>query len=1061
MAVLTIKHYVDLATSYVQRVSNSTNAYYMFVARPQQWTNASGAADDSANSAAYNAGFLGDVNTMEQSISNDLLYGKLITSTGVKNLIPRYNWTTNTVYYMYNQNDPNLFTAGTSNNIFYVVTDAYQVYKVLNNNNGAPSTIKPTLTSTSGTFSTGDGYLWKYMYTIDATSNAAFTTNAFIPVTTDSSVSFNAVPSTIDTAIITNGGTGYGVYESGYIQNLISAYSIQLPSTSSPSNDYYTKSSIYLKSGFGSGQLRQITGYNGFTKAATFTTPMNYYSLIEFTTLPTGVALGYSAVQPIDYVSYVYSQGYFNVGETVVQSETGAIGTIISANSSVLAVNRTSTASSFGYNSSNQWYPVMDTNNGGTLGTGTVSTLNNTVYANVISSSFVASSVYAVGNYIRVGNSISTNTNVRRIVAVNTSVVTADIPFVGTYSSNNHYLIPNAFEPSSVLIKSVSGTISNVNLNSVKLLINYPALAGVSYIVGETVNLINSANVYQGANGIVAYANSSALVLSTTGTWTTGLYAYGLSSQQVSYISTVTSNPSITVSSPTFSLGSSYIAGQKVFFYNATSTTSTGNGTIATATIYPNSLTEYLISPTVTITGDGTGARAYAVVNNAVGSGNNISQVIFLNPGTGYSTANIAITANNQYGSGAVVNAIISPTKGHGYDAITELGGRYCGVSMTFDTLANESYRFPYYGNFRMAGIIENPQYSDITVSMNSFDRVNLNFTGGSIFTPGEIVINAANATSNQYSNASGVCVFSNSSLLQLKNVQGTWVTTACTFNKAYGISSTSNVAFTTANVIYFTTGSGSEIVSETNSGASAKVVQTISDTVMKLTNVVGKFDTGDIIYDPLVNAYATVATISIANNTYAYGNVYARFSQLGRFTLNANTGVFQQYEYISQTGSNVFARIVSTNSDIDILYTAGTGTFANGQTIILTSSSTTNGVILSVNTTSGYIKLTNVYNPQNFISAASGSAISSGGVTGTINSTNPVLVLNGVTGNLVPTSIITGLTSSATGLCSNSLNITNPDLVYSSGTVTYLEAFAPATKSATSQEQVKLVIKF
>jgi len=1028
----------------------------MFVARPQQWTNASGAVDDSANSAAYNAGFLGDVNTMEQSISNDLLYGKLITSTGVKNLIPRYNWTTNTVYSMYNQNDPNLFIAGTSNNIFYVVTDAYQVYKVLNNNNGAPSTVKPALTSTSGTFSTGDGYLWKYMYTIDATSNAAFTTNAFIPVTIDSSVSSNAVPSTIDTAIITNGGTGYNVYENDYIQNLISAYSIQLPSTSNWSDNYYTKSSIYLKSGFGAGQLKQITGYNGFNKTITFNSPLNYYSLIEFITLPTGVALGYSATQPIDYVTYVYSQGYFNVGETVVQSETGAIGTIISANSSVLAVNRTSTAS-FGYNSSNQWYPVMDTNNGGTLGTGTVSTLNNTVYANVISSSFVASSVYAVGNYIRVGNSISTNTNVRRVVAVNTSHITADIPFVGTYSSNAHYLIPNAFEPASVLSKSVSGTISNVNLNSVKLIINYSALAGISYIVGETVNLINSANVYQGSNGIVAYANSSTLVLSTTGTWTTGLYAYGLSSQQVSYISTVTNNPSITVSSPTFSFGSSYTAGQKVFFYNATSPTSTGNGTIATATIYPNSLTEYLISPTVSITGDGTGAQAYAVVNNAVGSGNNISQVIFLNPGTGYSTANIAITANNQYGSGAVANAIISPTKGHGYDAITELGGRYCGVSMTFDTLANESYRFPYYGNFRMAGIIENPQYSDITVSMNSFDRVNLNFTGGSIFTPGEIVINAANATSNQFSNASGVCVFSNSSLLQLKNVQGTWVTTACTYNKAYGISSTSNVVFTTANVIYFTTGSGSEIVSETNSGASAKVVQTISNTVMKLTNVVGKFDTGDIIYDPLVNAYATVATISVANNTYASGNVYARFSQLGRFTLNSNTGAFQQYEYISQTGSNKIARIVSTNSDIDILYTAGAGTFANGQTIVLTSSSATNGVILFANTT--YLKLTNVNNPLNFVSAA---AINSGGsITGTITTVYPVLVLNGVTGNFESTSIITGLSSSATGFCSNSLNITNPDLVYSSGTVTYLEAFAPATKSATSQEQVKLVIKF
>ena len=62
----------------------------------------------------------------------------------------------------------------------------FNVYKCLDNNGGAASTVEPTGTSTS-ILSTGDGYKWKYMYTLSASTNKFLSTD-FMAVATDSTV---------------------------------------------------------------------------------------------------------------------------------------------------------------------------------------------------------------------------------------------------------------------------------------------------------------------------------------------------------------------------------------------------------------------------------------------------------------------------------------------------------------------------------------------------------------------------------------------------------------------------------------------------------------------------------------------------------------------------------------------------------------------------------------------------------------------------------------------------------------------------------------------------------
>ena len=1063
MAVLTIKHYVELANLFINSVVSSNNAYYTFVGRPQQWVNYSGVNDDSVSSVYFNSA-VDTVSSDELTPYNDMLYGKIITGNDVKNLIPRYNWSNGTVYSRYDQNDVNLFIAGTLSNQFYVVNDSYQVFKVINNNNGSPSTVKPTLTATSGTFSTGDGYVWKYMYTIDSVSNIKFTTSNFIPVVSNTYVSSNAVPGTIDSVIITNGGSGYNVYEDGYLQNFVNGTALQLPATSNTSSGYYVGSSIYLKSGLGAGQIRQIVNYDGPSRVVSVSpsNPFNYYVNLQFNNAPSGtVGVGYSVSQPIDYLVYNYLSGYFNVGDSIIQSDTGAVGTIVSTNSTVYGIHR-NTNTAFSTSQNGIYYPIVDTtlNQTGILETGTVSILNNSVYANVVGGSFVANSIYSVNQYIRVGNSSSTNTNIRRITTVNTSVITVDSPFYVSNTSINHYLMPNVFEPSSISTTSVSGTVSNVNLSSVTFGLSNLALSGVSFIVGESVTMVNSANVYQGANGTVAYSNTSALVLSNiNGNWTSGLSVLGQSSLQLATIGNVTNSPNITIQNPYAQGVSTFKSGQLVYFYPPGSSSSSGNGIPSSVSTIPNSTTEYLISPTVTISGDGANALAYSVVNTSIGTGNAVSQIVFINPGSNYTSANITITSNNNFGSGASASPLISPINGHGYDAITELGGRYVGISTTFDTLVNESYAYPYYGQFRVAGIIKNPLFTDVTVNLGSFGRTKLGISSPvNSYIPGEVVINTSSPTSNLYSNATGIVVYSNSSYLELKDVKGTWVNTSNTLNQPYGVSSGASATIVSANVIYFNTYGDS--VLESSTGDTGIIASVINTTQLNLSNVSGKFISGTSLLDPTVNAYANVVSIYTSNGTVnATTNFGLKFSELMRFTLSSNNGVFQLFESVTQATTNASARVVSTNTDIDIVVTGATGNFNIGD-ILSYSSIANSAVVIYANNSSGYLKLTNVLNSTNF---SSGSTINNGTSSAIISNVYPVVVMNDVAGTskFQANSTITGNTSGATGLCSNSMNITYPNLVRESGKIIYLENFAPATKSANSSEQINLVIKF
>lgn len=145
---------------------------YFFIGKPTEWTNEA-SPDTPKNS---------DIALYQEL--DDLITVKRIDHTEMKIGVKRYNWTTGTVYASYNSSlkpvvdvlDNTAYSAP-----FYVLTDEYNVYKCLDNNNGSTSTIKPTGIST-GVTSLADGYVWKYMGTLTTQDASDYLTADFFPV---------------------------------------------------------------------------------------------------------------------------------------------------------------------------------------------------------------------------------------------------------------------------------------------------------------------------------------------------------------------------------------------------------------------------------------------------------------------------------------------------------------------------------------------------------------------------------------------------------------------------------------------------------------------------------------------------------------------------------------------------------------------------------------------------------------------------------------------------------------------------------------------------------------
>ena len=115
---------------------------------------------------------------------------KKIASSDVAHIVPRYTWSADTTYHAWDSDEPAIYDKK-----FYIITSEFKVYKCIFSP-GTNSTDEPVHINTDPT-AEGDGYIWKYMYTVTVTDAEKFLTTSYMPVTSQ----FIPVTATVNGAV--------------------------------------------------------------------------------------------------------------------------------------------------------------------------------------------------------------------------------------------------------------------------------------------------------------------------------------------------------------------------------------------------------------------------------------------------------------------------------------------------------------------------------------------------------------------------------------------------------------------------------------------------------------------------------------------------------------------------------------------------------------------------------------------------------------------------------------------------------------------------------------------
>lgn len=257
LRILNAKNFVSAATS-------SANSYYFFVGLPNA-TNYSSTWD--ANPPAPK-----DCFDEENSYWDTAIAVKKIKSDDVRQVVNKVSWQSGITYDMYRHDisrsrlsQPSGATHLYSANYFVVNSD-YKVYICLQNGTdpenlqGRPSLDEPTFTDLEprSAGSSGDGYIWKYLYTIKSGDIVKFDSINFIPVppdwytnTTYSSVKDNATTSgQLKICTITDRGVGVGTVNKTYTRVPIKGDGLGAEATIIVNNDSKVESITISNGGY-------------------------------------------------------------------------------------------------------------------------------------------------------------------------------------------------------------------------------------------------------------------------------------------------------------------------------------------------------------------------------------------------------------------------------------------------------------------------------------------------------------------------------------------------------------------------------------------------------------------------------------------------------------------------------------------------------------------------------------------------------------------------------------------------------------------------------------------
>jgi len=229
-AIITDQLRILNAKEFVASVASTSNSYYAFVGLPNA-TEVSSTWDTDPPDPRDNF-------DEENNYWDTMIALKKINASDVKQVVRKVTWQSGITYDMYRHDIKAENPSKPSNAIslydanYYVVNSDYRVYICLQNGtnpenpSGRASLDEPTFTDLepreAGT--SGDGYVWKYLYTISPSDIIKFDSTNFIPVPADWETSTNnaavrnnaATSGQLKIVTITNRGVGLGTANRTY-----------------------------------------------------------------------------------------------------------------------------------------------------------------------------------------------------------------------------------------------------------------------------------------------------------------------------------------------------------------------------------------------------------------------------------------------------------------------------------------------------------------------------------------------------------------------------------------------------------------------------------------------------------------------------------------------------------------------------------------------------------------------------------------------------------------------------------------------------------------------------
>jgi hypothetical protein len=555
--------------------------------------------------------------------------------------------------------------------LFYVMTEDFNVYKCLDNNNNTPSTIKPLGTSVTP-IETSDGYRWKYMYNVPINLRNKFLSDSQIPVISAltnqfysngslDSIIINNKGKDYTAATITVNGDGYRAEDPTFLTGVVvndggSGYSTPTLNIGNPVSD---------ASAF-------ISGATVFLSQRIFNTDFDFYEVVTPGTL--------SSTEPSHRLGTVQ-----NGTAALKFVGTRAKGSITVDGGEVTEVTLTGAVREVDLVTGGSGYttaPVVTFSGGGgsgAVGTAKMNTATGTVLYVVITNpgdNYTSDpdvhfgSAWSSGATVLVGEQYYVSSRLYTVTAAGTFDSTAPTHTSGS-ATNGTATLAYAGQPASgtvvrrfgagyasaptISISEAGASGAEVAFQTSKSQAKLLPILENGQIVGVTVE-----------NAGIGYSTAT---LAVSGDGTGALLSADLN---VGNIASLQANNEILTVAGTI---------------NAIKIVSGGYG--------------YGVA-NIEIQGDGTGATATATLDSATGR---ITKINVTNPGLNYTFANVVITGN---GKGGRLRAVMAPFGGHGKNAPDELFARTLMFYSNVSTDLNQGVAVN--NDYRQLGIIKNPR---------------------------------------------------------------------------------------------------------------------------------------------------------------------------------------------------------------------------------------------------------------------------------------------------------------------------------------------------------------